>query len=146
VDPTLLVRRALETPVPFRSGGRLRVPRSMVAIGALLPPAAARICVAGDDPEMHERANLLMLAVDARARGIARRRARYHPSMLGKPQWANSVLARASWSRDDGERVIESLRASIVDELTGALPDQGVLPVVPAIFRSSDESCSSIAR
>ena len=95
---------------------------------------------------MHERANLLMLAVDARARGIARRRAHYRPSMLGKSEWANSVLALPPWSRDDGERVIESLRTSIVNELTTALPDQGVLPVVPAIFRSSDASCSSIAR
>ena len=146
VDPTLLVRRALETPIPFRSNGQLHALRSTVAAAASLPPAAARICVASDDPEMHERANLLMLAVDARARGIARRRARYRPSMLGNSEWANSVLARPPWSREDGERLIESLRASIVNELTAALPDQGVLPVVPAIFRSSDASCSSIAR
>jgi hypothetical protein len=146
VDPTLLVRRALETPIPLHGSGQLRALRSTVATASSLPPAAARICVAGDDPEMHERANLLMLAVDARARGIVRRRARYHSSMFGTPEWAKSLLALPSLSRDDGARAIENLRASIVNELTAALPDQGVLPVVPAIFRSSDESCSSIAR
>lgn len=146
VDPTLLVRRALETPVPFHSGRTFRGLHSTMATAASLPSAPVRICLADDDPEMRERANLLMLAVDARARGIARRRAHYRPSMLGRAEWANSVLARAPWSTDEGERVVDGLRASIVNELTIALPDQGVLPVVPAIFRSSDASCSSIAR
>jgi hypothetical protein len=87
-----------------------------------------------------------MLAVDARARGIVRRRAHYRPALASQPRSAGSVVAVSPWTGEAGERLVETLRSTIVTELTTALPDQGVLPVVPAIFRSSDESCSSIAR
>ena len=45
-----------------------------------------------------------------------------------------------------GRRSVDGLRATIVPALTTALPGQGVLPVIPAIFRSSAVNCSSIAR
>ena len=41
---------------------------------------------------------------------------------------------------------MDALRSAIADQLTTALPGQGVLAVVPAIFRSSAANCSSIAR
>jgi hypothetical protein len=85
------------------------------------------------------------MAIDARARGVAARRARYRPP-AARPDWANSVLGVAPWSPDEGERLVDRLRAAIAAEVTTAVSDQGVVPAVPAIFRSNTASCSAIAR
>ena len=85
-----------------------------------------------------------MLAIDARARGVAMRRARYR-SPAARPSWASSVLGLPPFAADEGERVVDGLRSAIIAELTAAVPDQGVVPVVPAIFRSSAAICSTIA-
>jgi hypothetical protein len=141
VDPTLLVRRALETPVLWRAAWQLRS-------GPLGSPAAApvQLCLADLSAASRARERLLMTAVDARARGIAMRRARYRPSAWGRPDWAASVLGVSPWSPDEGLRLVDGLRAAIVAELTSSLSDQGVVPAVPAIFRSNAASCSSISR
>jgi len=86
-----------------------------------------------------------MLAIDARARGMALRRARFRPPS-GRSAWANSILGVIPWSPSGGDRVVDALRGAIATTLTTALPGQGVLPVIPAIFRSSAVNCSSIAR
>ena len=86
-----------------------------------------------------------MLAVDARAEGMAVRRARFRPS-AARALWANSVLGTAPWSPIPGDRLIEGLRAAIVSAITAAPSGQGVLPVVPPTFRSNADNCSSIAR
>ena len=72
------------------------------------------------------------LAIDARARGVAARRARYRP-IVAVPERAPIAFATR-------------FASSIIAELTTAMPDQGIVPLVPAIFRSNAASCSSIAR
>jgi hypothetical protein len=140
VDPMLLVRRALDTPVSWRS-----VFQWSASVDSLLPPTTMQLCMSDDSPGLRARKNLLMVAIDARAHGMALRRARFRPP-TGRSAWANSILGLAPWAPTGGDRVIDGLRGAIVSALTTALPGQGVLPVIPAIFRSSAVNCSSIAR
>ena len=140
IDPVLLVRRALDTPVSWRA-----VWQWGTSVDSLLPASSVQLCMSDDSPELRARKNLLMLAIDARAEGMALRRARFRP-LTGRSAWANSVLGVVPWSPAGGDRMVDGLRAAIVSALTTALPGQGVLPVIPAIFRSSAVNCSSIAR
>jgi hypothetical protein len=140
VDPVLLVRRVLETPVSWRA-----VWQSRTGAGSLLPPVQSSVCVGDDSPESRARERLLMLAVDARARGVASRRARFRPASM-RADWANSVLGTAPWSPDEGERLIDGLRSMILDQIATTLSNQGLVLAVPAIFASNAASCSSIAR
>lgn len=142
VDPVLLVRRVLDTPVSWRVTWPTRT--------ALSPPVLAAneqqtpACVAhADSPEGRARARLLNLAVDARARGIAERRAHYRLSH-GDATWAHSVLREPPWSPDEGDRLVHVLRGELLSELSTAPADQGLVSGVPAIFRSSAASCSNI--
>lgn len=140
IDPTLLVRRVLETPVSWRV-----IWQQHSGVGALMPSMSAPLCVATDSPESRARQRLLMLAADARARGVAARRARYRPA-AARSDWANSVLGTAPWSGEQGERLIDDIRSALLTQLSATLSSQGVLLAVPAIFASNAESCSSIAR
>jgi hypothetical protein len=103
------------------------------------------LCSTGGSLEAAARDRLLALAIDARARGAAIRRARYNPSSL-RGEWTRGVLATPPWRTDVGESVMAALRTSVVNELSSASWAQGVVPVVPAIFRSNAASCSTIAR
>jgi hypothetical protein len=118
IDPLLLVRRVQTTPLPWRTIA------SPVAAAASLPPIPATVCPAEDQAEAAARARLLALAIDAKARGIAMRRARYPAS----------------------EERIEALRLAIVHELRARMTDQGVVPLTPASFVSSAPSCFAISR
>jgi hypothetical protein len=140
VDPLLLVRRALETPVPRRAVSPWQV--GPAAVG-LWP--SAQLCTGDRSSQSRARESLLMLTVDARARGMAMRRARYRP-LAARPSWASSVLGEIPFSPEEGERLVDGLRSAIIAELTTAVPDQGVVPAVPAIFRSSAASCSTSVR
>lgn len=125
VDPALLVRRVFETPIPLR---RL-LPREQTAV-AIIAATRAELCVADESDEIRARGNILALAIDARARAIAANRGRYRRFMA---------------PTDDPERWREAIRATLEMEIATALPNQGLTPLVPAIFRSSSASCSSIA-
>ena len=135
VDLTLLVRRALEAPVWWRAAPAW--PRRADAITDLpgLP-----VCAGGQSASIQARERLLMLAIDARARGIAMRRARYRPGSL-RPGVAESILGVTPYSRDAGDKVVAELRSAILAGLGATVADQGVLPVVPASFRSSALNC-----
>jgi hypothetical protein len=140
VDPVLLVRRALETPISWRA-----VWQGRTGAGSLLPPLQPSLCLTADSPEAWARERLLMVTIDARARGIATRRARFRPAAL-RADWANSVLGAAPFDRDEGERLISGIRAAILGQLATTLTSQGLVPAVPAIFASNAASCSTIAR
>jgi hypothetical protein len=134
VDPVLLVRRVLETPVSWRS---VWVRHS----GLTAPPSLASTSdplaclVSGDSPDGRARLRLLHMAVDARARGVALRRARYR--FAGPPApWAKSLLGVVPWSPAEGERVVSDLRAALVNELSLSPTDQGVVSGAPAMFRN----------
>ena len=73
------------------------------------------------------------------------RRARFYPSSM-RYDWVNSVVGAAPWGRELGDALESSLRMSVVNDLSMSLGAQGVVPLVPAIFRSNDASCSAIDR
>lgn len=149
VDPMLLVRRVLETPAlsrgmdfrfgMWRRGSSFTVPLSQVRL------PSPSVCVANPSPEAMARERLLMLAIDARAEGLALRRARYR-ALVSRVPWAGSIVAVPPTATEDGERSVEALRTSVVSGLTTALADQGVLPLVPSIFRANASSCANISR
>lgn len=151
VDPTLMVRRVLDAPVSWRVvwqqlGGRPagaggRVDASL--LGGSAP--ALSLCSTGTTPDAQARDRLLALAIDARARGTAIRRAKYYPSTMRR-EWTRGVLETPPWRTDVGDSVVAALRVAVVSELSNATWAQGVVPVVPAIFRSNSASCSSITR
>jgi hypothetical protein len=125
IDPSLLVRRVAETPIMFR--GRWSRVRAVAPLIAATRPV---VCVADRSDETRARERLLMMAIDARAQGIAARRARFRP-----------IVAAPG----DAERFRDMLQSALLAELSSALPDQGLIPVVPAVFRSSAAICSSMA-
>jgi hypothetical protein len=125
MDPLLVVRRVIETPMAIRRG-----PLTNDA-AAILATTRPSVCVADESDETLARRNLVLLAIDARARGVAVRRAHYRP-----------IVAMPA----EGERVRDGVRSAIINELTTALADQGIVPLVPAIFRSSSAICSTMAR
>lgn len=139
IDPVVAVRRVFGASI-----GRVYLPAPRSPL-SLLPAPSASLCSVGTSPEAKVRERLIALAVDARAHGIAMRRARYRPSRQ-RADWTNGMLGVAPWDAASAEPVIAALRAAIVTELRSAPADQGVLPVVPASFRSSAASCSVIAR
>jgi hypothetical protein len=128
VDPVLLVRRALETPISLR-----RIPSPRPGAAALMASTQPRVCSPDESAETRARESVLMLAIDARATGIAARRARSY-SGSARSGWANSVLGVAPWSSADADRSRAAYRAAIVGELTSALSEQGVVPLAPAVF------------
>ncbi|HEX4681369.1 MAG TPA: hypothetical protein VH277_01600 [Gemmatimonadaceae bacterium] len=123
VDPTLVIRRVLETPISWRSIWQGRASRTP------LPPAPLSACLDETTPESRARSRLFMLAVDARAQGVVARRLRYRPMMVGNVQ-----------------ELTDAARAAIVSEVRGAMGSQGVVPAAPASFRSTVTSCSTISR
>jgi hypothetical protein len=144
IDPTLMVRRVLDSPVSWRLVWQ-ELGRPAQGAATLLGTTTMGVCLVGKSPEADARERLLALAIDARARGVATRRARYYPSSM-RPEWTRSVLATPPWRTEIGESVIAALRTTVVSELSSATWAQGVVPAVPAIFRSNAASCSSIAR
>jgi hypothetical protein len=139
IDPVVAVRRVFSASIGRVSLAAPHTP------AALLPAPSASLCSTGTSAEAKARERLIALAVDARAHGIAMRRARYRPSHQ-RTDWTNGMLGVAPYDASSAEPVIAALKAAIVAELRSAPGDQGVLPVVPASFRSSAASCSVIAR
>jgi hypothetical protein len=145
VDPTMMVRRVLDAPVSWRIVWQ-QLARSPIASPAVMlgmPPA--EVCGVVDSPEAAARKRLLALAIDARASGVAIRRARYYPSSM-RSEWSRSVLNTPPWRGDVGDSVVAALRVAVASELATAPWAQGVVPVVPAIFRSSAANCSAWVR
>jgi hypothetical protein len=140
IDPTLLVRRVLDASVTW-SGA----PQARYGTESSFPAMEPEFCMDDTTSAARARKDLLIEAVEARAHGIALRRARSRPWGARMP-WAGSVLGLAPWSPALGEHVVDGLRSAIVSKLVAALPGQGMLPLTPPIFRSSASNCSSIPR
>jgi hypothetical protein len=128
------VRRVLETPVSWRGIWRQS---GLLASVSLASPAKDELsCIIGaDSPEARARVRLLNLAIDARARGAATRRARARAT-LDRPAWAHGLLGSPPWSPAEGERVVAVLRANLIDALATTPADQGLVAAAPAIFRA----------
>jgi hypothetical protein len=124
IDPTLLVRRVLETPVSWRVIWQGRAARTALPV----PPLSA--CTDDDTPEARARQRLFLLAVDARAQGMLVRRARYRPMTMALT----------------GDDLLDAARHAIVSDVRASLGSQGVVPAAPASFRSTAANCSVISR
>jgi hypothetical protein len=140
VDPVVMVRRVLETPVSWR-GLSSRVGHAQIA----LPIGSVAACLPALTPEAQARQRLLVLAVDARARGAAVRRARFYSSNA-RADWARALLGTPPWRSDLDDGLLEGLRASVLTELANQWSAQGVVPVVPGAFRASAETCVASSR
>ncbi|HVX41164.1 MAG TPA: hypothetical protein VHB25_16475 [Gemmatimonadaceae bacterium] len=146
IDPAMLVRRVLDTPVPWRAV------TAATAAGAEDDAASwdggalpAAVCTPNDDGDMRARRALIAMAVEARARGIAKHWARRRLARA-PAEWASSLLGVPPWAPGDGAPVVAELRDAIARAVVGSPENQGVVPAVPPIFRSSASNCSVIAR
>ena len=141
VDPVLLVRRVLETPVSWRAVWQAGTGASGSAPAVRVVGLRRRRLA-----RARARESLLMLAVDApRSRHGGSSRAipaRERAKRMGEqPARRRSVVA--------GGRRAADRRVARGDRLGSWRPRYRVracVPVVPAIFRSSAVNCSSIAR
>jgi hypothetical protein len=138
IDPVLVVRRVLSTPVPraaFRRAGGL---------AAVLPPLRPSLCMSERSDEARARERVALLAVEARARGVVERRARYRfPG--ARTDWANGLLGVAPWNHDSADALVASVEWAIVRELREIASDQGVIDAVPAAFQSGEPGCVPLA-
>jgi hypothetical protein len=138
IDPVLVVRRVLSTPVPraaFRRAGGL---------AAVLPPLRPSLCMSERSDEARARERVALLAVEARARGVVERRARYRfPG--ARTDWANGLLGVAPWNHDGADALVASVEWAIVRELREIASDQGVIDAVPAAFQSGEPGCVPLA-
>ncbi len=141
VDPVVVVRQVLQAPVSYRGAWASQsTPAASLVASTPLGP-----CPADGSPDAEARQRLLMFAIDARARGIALRRARHRPLGI-HAAWSNAMLGVAPWAPDGANHFIAALTASMTEDVANNLADQGLVPVVPSIFRSSAASCSAMSR
>ena len=142
VDPYLLVQHVLSMSPPRRRyfGSSRLFADDPMRFGA---PAPA-ICGADGSmstPALQDRQMLLGMALDARALGIARLRARYYPISV-RPAWVNSILGVAPWAPEEGEAAIRRIRSSLVAQLDADRAAEQLRFGAPAIFRSASLGCS----
>lgn len=134
VDPNVVLDRALAMPAP---------PRASRLESRFGPPGAEALASSNwscrrarpDSPGEAARHELVALAADARARGLATRWAsRYAESQ--RPAWAWSVMGIAPWSPQLGDEMITRLRTrlSARAERGNAAAVGHAAASVPAIF------------
>lgn len=141
VDPYLLVRHILSVPLPRR---RIALNPSLFDDDPLsLTSKGPAICAdhGAQAPELRTRQSLLDMALDARALGIVRMRARWFAADE-RPAWASSLLGVAPWSPAVGELVVRRVRANLVGQLDAARGGDQLRFATPSIFRPSASSCS----
>jgi hypothetical protein len=113
LDPELLVRQVLETPVSARL---VNEPLANIVLSATTPVG----CAVDDSREVMANMSLLMMAVEARSRGVAaRQRARLRSPVV------------ESTAED---RVRYGVKVSLLTDLASVPPGQGALPLAPAAF------------
>jgi hypothetical protein len=141
VDPYLLVKHVLTMPLPRR---RIALNPSQFDDDPLrLTAQSTSLCADAGSlaPELRARQSLLDLALDARALGIARMRARWF-NADSRPAWANSVLEAAPWSAQPGELAVHRIRAFLSGQLDAVRGGDQLRFATPSIFRPSASTCS----
>jgi hypothetical protein len=141
VDPYILVRHVLSLPLQRR---RIVLSPSPFDDDPLsLTSGGSVACAAhGDLPaDLKARQRLLDLALDARALGMARMRARWFTTS-GRPAWASSVLEVAPWSPASGDLAVDRIRAFLASQLDAVRGGDQLRFAVPSIFLPSASTCS----
>lgn len=143
ISPSVLSRRVAELRLPRRTMSRVQIPGG--ATLSFAPPTEFALCtsVAGAwTPGVRARRELLDLALEARARGIARRWAQWY-SPGSRPAWASSMLGVMPYDQRTGERFVSRLRGSLVWELeSGGDPGELLVPAL-AMFRAGSDGCGA---
>lgn len=140
IDPYLLVERVVDLH-PARSHGAAGWSGNEPWMPQVAP--APLVCVAvppGADGAVRTRARLLDLALDARARGIARTRASWYPEAR-RPVWARAVLGEAPWAASDGEHVVDRIRAGLAAQVESVV-DAGPFHQAFPEFQVRTTGCS----
>ena len=127
LDPSSIVLRAMDAPMITRRAARVPFgfsPAMMtdLATGPLCQVAAMR------DGSPQER--LLAMAIEARARGIVVRRARY-TAVANRPAWARAILGDPLANPDATEDIIRRTIAGVAEGAAAA----GLIDLPPAPFR-----------
>jgi hypothetical protein len=136
IDPSLVLRRVFAAPVSFRA---MAIANPFDKLPA--PPLA--VCMSDDSPEGKAREQLVELAVEARARGIAARRARYHHG-AGRSGVSNAIRALAPWDPSPAEPYIRNIESAIVYSLRSSPGDGGIVDAVPAPFGGMRDRCQPL--
>jgi hypothetical protein len=137
IDPLLVLRRVFTVPVSYR----INVASPPFD---LLPAPPLALCTVEDSPEGKARERLVLLAVEARARGMAERRA--HSHRLGHSRWANAMRGVPPWDAAPASDYIRNAELAIVHSLRSVPSGDGVLATVPAAFASDNGRCQPLAR
>lgn len=142
VDPNVVLDRALATPAPRRIG-RLEprvVPLGSEALAATDWSCGPRRASSADEGA---RDALVAMALDARARGLAKHWAAQYATEQ-RPAWAWSVLGDAPWSPALGEELVARVRSRLTASAThrGLTVNGGPGASAPAIF-GSGSACSA---
>ena len=135
-----LTRRVLD--VPLTAGDRRAIRTGPSAIDVVAPSgeASARALVAIgaacregaiDSRLAHERADLLLEAADARARGLLARRARFAASS-DRALWQARALLGNAWTPEYAEKARLDLRDAILRRAVAASTPRGVAAVLAA--------------
>lgn len=140
MDPYLLAERVLDLHPTHARGGPGWSGRD-----AWMPQlsSAPLVCVtvpSRSDESVRARAELMDLALGARARGIARMRAGWYPESR-RPAWARAVLGEAPWSAEEGERVVRRIRAGLAAQLESGADADPFRQSFPD-FRLGADGCS----
>jgi hypothetical protein len=145
IDPYLIVRRVLEAPLSLR---RLSGPqRLFLDVEPKLSTGEAHLCSPSGPPwapELRLRQELLDLALDVRARGVARMRARYYPDAV-RPSWARSILGTPPWAPEVGEAIVRRIRTSLASQIESSAPGDQTLMPMPSIFWTTETTCATSA-
>jgi hypothetical protein len=136
IDPSLVLRRVFAAPVSFRA---MAIANPFDKLPA--PPLA--VCMSDDSPEGKAREQLVELAVEARARGIAARRARYHHG-AGRSGVSNAIRALAPWDPAPAGPYIRNIESAIVYSLRSSPGDGGIVDAVPAPFGGMRDRCQPL--
>jgi hypothetical protein len=135
-----LTRRVLDVPLTLGDRRASRPGASPTDMVALSGEASARALVAMgagcrdgviDDRLADERADLLVEAADARARGLLARRARFAASSDRAPWQARALLGNA-WTPEYADKARLELRDVILRRAVAASTPRGVTAVVAA--------------
>ena len=139
-DPYLLVRHVLSMPLQRRRVALAPSPFDDDPLS--LTNNKLRACAPHGDlaPEVRARQTLLDLALDARALGMARMRARWFSD--NRPAWASSVLGAAPYAPAAGELAVLRVRAMLVSQLDAGRSGDQLRVAVPSIFFPSASTCS----
>ena len=129
LDPAAVMMRLREAPVLMRRPIRAPFDMPSTTMTRLAMPSLCRLDrLYGGSP----RDRMIALTIEAKARGMLLRRARY-TSPSNRPPWAHAILREAPWNRTASDEMLRRTTAAVLD---GAARE-GLVPAPPPPFAPS---------